>query len=208
MFSPTDISDVKLLLIAFVPLTCRPPCRSQQPECTSRGQLWWVKLCTVLSKIGTCKGTCVCCAIFVGIIWCTLEPLMYTKIPDWTEHILSKKRISFCTGSRCKQNMRLVSHASILLVSCFTRLFQSTMNIAVQAKRCLFSLTLSVSWRQVRRFEGYRLRKRSLHSELLRATTLIYKQYKHAKCKRTSREKHRLLSIGRDAEEIINSRTK
>ena len=92
-----------------------------------------------------------------------------------------------------------------LLVSCFTRLFELTVNMKRYgrndklAERCSLSLTPSVSWRQVRRFRDYTLRKRSRSVRLL--------SYKHTKCKRTCREKHRLLSVGRDAEEIINSRT-
>ena len=47
---------------------------------------------TAQTKIGTCRGTCVYCAIYIGIIWCTLEPLSCTlkwtctlsnRIPFW-----------------------------------------------------------------------------------------------------------------------------
>ena len=32
------------------------------------------------SKIGTFRGTCVYCAILIGIIWCILEPFMYNEM--------------------------------------------------------------------------------------------------------------------------------
>ena len=38
-------------------------------------------------KIGTFRGTCVYCAIFIGILWCTLEPLR--PHAHWNEHTLS-----------------------------------------------------------------------------------------------------------------------
>ena len=51
-----------------------------------RGQPW------EFNKIGTCGGTCVYCATFIGIIWCTLEPLPCTLKRTCT---LSKNRIPF-----------------------------------------------------------------------------------------------------------------
>ena len=38
--------------------------------------------CGITGKIGTFRGPCVYCAIFMGILWCTLEPLrpMHTEM--------------------------------------------------------------------------------------------------------------------------------
>ena len=52
----------------------------------------WISTSMHALKLGTCRGsTCVYCTIFIGIIWCTLEPLIYS-ILDW--NLLNKKRIS------------------------------------------------------------------------------------------------------------------
>ena len=88
--------------------------------------------------------------------------------------------------------------------------FESTINIMIRAKRKagrttkkLLTLTLTCtpcfSWRQVRRLRIITLRKLSPWLSVL--------ECKHAESTNNCREKQRLLSIGRDAEEILNSYT-
>ena len=59
-------------------------------------------------KIGTFRGTCVYCAIFIGILWCTLEPLrpmhtemntLWARTQSWTENCLIMIRW-LCSGAR------------------------------------------------------------------------------------------------------------
>ena len=62
----------------------------------------------VRKKIGTFRGTCVYCAIFIGILWCTLEPLrpmhtemntLWARTQSWTENCLIMIRW-LCSGAR------------------------------------------------------------------------------------------------------------
>ena len=59
-------------------------------------------------KIGTFRGTCVYCAIFIGILWCTLEPLrpmhtemntLWARTQSWTENCLIMIQW-LCSGAR------------------------------------------------------------------------------------------------------------
>ena len=66
-------------------------------------------------KIGTCRGTCAYCAIFIGTIWCTLEPLSCTlkwtctlnknRIPFWVLCQQMLTEIQTCKGSHDTQNL-------------------------------------------------------------------------------------------------------